>query len=52
MRWQSKTADFTFNLTPPEPLPDEPKAPAARATPAQKAAYKKACCVQQGKGGR
>jgi tetratricopeptide (TPR) repeat protein len=31
---QSKTADFTFNLTPPEDLPEH-------ATPAQKAAYKK-----------
>jgi hypothetical protein len=37
---ESKTADFTFNLTAPEPLPDEPKAPAASATPAAKAAYK------------
>jgi hypothetical protein len=37
---QSKTADFTVNLTPLDPLPDEPKAPAASATPAAKAAYK------------
>jgi len=37
---QSKTADFTINLTPPDPLPEEPKAPAASATPAAKAAYK------------
>ena len=36
----SKTADFTVNLTPPDPLPEEPKAPAASATPAAKAAYK------------
>jgi hypothetical protein len=37
---QSSTADFTFNLTPPDPLPDAPVAPAASATPAAKAAYK------------
>jgi hypothetical protein len=37
---QSKTADFTINLTAADPLPDEPKAPAASATPAAKAAYK------------
>ena len=36
---QSKTADFTFNMTPPETI-KEPEAPSARATPAQKAAYK------------
>jgi hypothetical protein len=36
----SKTADFTVNLTPSDPLPEEPKAPAASATPAAKAAYK------------
>ena len=36
---QSKTADFTFNMTPPETI-EEPEAPSARATPAQKAAYK------------
>jgi tetratricopeptide (TPR) repeat protein len=36
----SKTADFTVNLTAPDPLPEEPKAPAASATPAAKAAYK------------
>jgi tetratricopeptide (TPR) repeat protein len=35
---QSKTADFTFNLTPPEEIPE----PKAGATPAQKAAYTKA----------
>jgi hypothetical protein len=34
---QSKTADFTFNIKPIEP----PAEPSARATPAQKAAYKK-----------
>ena len=34
---QNKTADFTFNLTPPEDIPE----PKASATPAQKAAYKK-----------
>jgi hypothetical protein len=34
----SKTADFTFNLTPPEEIPE----PKAGATPAQKAAYTKA----------
>jgi tetratricopeptide (TPR) repeat protein len=36
---QSKTADFTFNMAPPDTI-DEPEAPSARATPAQKAAYK------------
>jgi len=35
---QSKTADFTFNMAPPEDIPE----PKATATPAQKAAYKKA----------
>lgn len=35
---QSKTADFTFNMKPIEPPPE----PSAKATPAQKAAYKKA----------
>jgi hypothetical protein len=34
-----KTADFTFNMAPPETI-DEPPAPSANATPAQKAAYK------------
>ena len=34
-----KTADFTFNMAPPETI-DEPTAPSANATPAQKAAYK------------
>ena len=34
---QSKTADFTFNMTAPEALPDLP----AHATPAQKLAYKR-----------
>jgi hypothetical protein len=34
---QSKTADFTFNLTPPDPLPDLKD----HATPAEKLAYKK-----------
>jgi tetratricopeptide (TPR) repeat protein len=34
---QSKTADFTFNMTPPEELVE----PKATATPAAKAAYKK-----------
>jgi len=33
----AKTADFTFNLTPPEDIPE----PKATATPIQKAAYKK-----------
>jgi hypothetical protein len=36
----SKTADFTITLAAPDPLPEEPKAPAASATPAVKAAYK------------
>jgi hypothetical protein len=36
---QSKTADFTFNMAPPETI-EAPEAPSARATPAQKAAYK------------
>ena len=35
---QTKTADFTFNMAPPEDIPE----PKATATPAQKAAYKKA----------
>jgi hypothetical protein len=35
---QSKTADFTFNMTPLEDIPE----PKATATPAAKAAYKKA----------
>ena len=35
---QSKTADFIFNITPVAP----PAEPSAKATPAQKAAYKKA----------
>ncbi len=34
-----KTADFTFNMAPPETI-EEPTAPSANATPAQKAAYK------------
>jgi hypothetical protein len=34
----NKTADYTFNLTPPEEIPE----PKAGATPAQKAAYNKA----------
>ena len=34
----NKTADYTFNLTPPEEIPE----PKAGATPAQKAAYTKA----------
>jgi hypothetical protein len=34
---QSKTADFTFNMTAPEAVPDLP----AHATPAQKLAYKR-----------
>jgi hypothetical protein len=34
---QDKTADFTFNLTPPDPLPDLKD----HATPAEKLAYKK-----------
>ncbi len=34
-----KTADFTFNMAPPETI-DGPEAPSANATPAQKAAYK------------
>jgi hypothetical protein len=34
---QNNTADFTFNLTPPEDIPE----PKANATAAQKAAYKK-----------
>jgi hypothetical protein len=37
---QSKTADFTIKLTPLDPLPEEPVAPKASATPAAKAAYK------------
>jgi hypothetical protein len=36
---QSKTADFTFNMAPPETI-EEPEAPSANATVAQKAAYK------------
>jgi hypothetical protein len=34
-----KTADFTFNMAPPETI-EEPTEPSAKATPAQKAAYK------------
>jgi hypothetical protein len=34
---QTPTADFTFNMTPPDALPDL----SAHATPAQKLAYKK-----------
>ena len=37
---QNKTADFTFNLKAPDPLPDPPEEPSAKATPAEKAAYK------------
>jgi hypothetical protein len=36
---QNKTADFTFNMTPPETI-EAPEAPAANATLAQKTAYK------------
>jgi hypothetical protein len=36
---QAKTADFTFNMAPPETI-EAPEEPSARATPAQKAAYK------------
>ena len=39
MQSNPKTADFTFNMTPPETI-EEPEEPSARATPAQKAAYK------------
>ena len=39
----AKTADFTFNLTPPDPVPDLK----ANATPVQKAAYKKAVDAAQ-----
>jgi hypothetical protein len=42
---QSKTADFTFNMTPPEEI-SEPK---STATPAQKLAYKKAVAEAQKK---
>ena len=42
---QSKTADFTFNMTPPEPVADlKPNA-----TPAQKLAYKKEVAAAQAK---
>jgi len=34
-----KTADFTFNMAPPETI-EAPEEPSAKATPAQKAAYK------------
>lgn len=34
---QSKTADFTFNMTPPEPVPDLPE----HATPAEKLRHKR-----------
>ena len=40
---QSKTADFTFNMKPIEP----PAEPSAKATPAQKAAYKKAVAEEK-----
>jgi len=40
---QSKTADFTVNLTPPEDIPE----PKAGATPAQKLAYKKKVAAAQ-----
>jgi hypothetical protein len=36
---QSKTADFTFNMAPPETI-EAPEAPSDKATVAQKAAYK------------
>jgi hypothetical protein len=36
---QNKTADFTFNMAPPETI-EAPEEPSANATPAQKAAYK------------
>jgi hypothetical protein len=36
---QNKTADFTFNMAPPETI-EAPAEPDAKATPAQKAAYK------------
>jgi hypothetical protein len=42
---QSKTADFTFNLAPPEDIPE----PKPSATPAQKLAYKKAVAAAQKK---
>jgi len=42
---QSKTADFTFNMTAPDPVPDlKPNA-----TPAQKLAYKKEVAAAQAK---
>jgi hypothetical protein len=41
----SKTADFTFNLAPPEDIPE----PKSTATPAQKLAYKKAVAAAQKK---
>jgi len=44
---QAKTADFTFNMTPPEQVPDLK----ANATPAQKLAYKKAVAAAQAKAG-
>jgi hypothetical protein len=40
---QSKTADYTIKLTPPA----APEEPSAKATPAQKAAYKKAVAAAQ-----
>jgi hypothetical protein len=42
---QSKTADFTFNLAPPEDIPE----PKPTATPAQKLAYKKAVTAAEKK---
>jgi len=42
---QSKTADFTFNLAPPEDIPE----PKPTATPAQKLAYKKAVAAAEKK---
>ena len=35
----AKSADFTFNMAPPDTI-EQPEEPSARATPAQKAAYK------------
>jgi hypothetical protein len=42
---QSKTADFTFNMTPPEAVPELK----TNATPAQKLVYKKAVAAAQAK---
>lgn len=42
---QAKTADFTFNMTVPDPVPDLK----ANATPAQKLAYKKEVAAAQAK---